>query len=177
MGSAQFVVEFDLPSGNNTIAGMPVGPAGAEEAVFMFTANPGEELRPLNKVASGGELSRVMLAIRAVAAERAGASTIIFDEVDVGVGGRVAHAVGKRLAAIAKGRQVICVTHLPQIAARADHQYFIEKRFGEDTTRVNIKKLEAESRVEELARMLGGGKPPTETTLQHARELLAGVEV
>lgn len=177
LGSAQFVVEFDLPPGNNTIAGMPVGPAGAEEAVFMFTANPGEQLRPLNKVASGGEISRVMLAIRAVAAVRVGASTIIFDEVDVGVGGRVAHAVGKRLAAISEGRQVICVTHLPQIAARADHQYFVEKRFAEDTTRVNINKLEAETRVEELARMLGGGKPPTETTLRHARELLAGVEV
>ncbi|MCP4230543.1 MAG: DNA repair protein RecN [bacterium] len=177
MASAEFVVEFDLPPGSQTVAGLPVGPTGAEEAVFMFTANPGEQLRPLNKVASGGELSRVMLAIRAVAAERVGASTIIFDEVDVGVGGRVAHSVGKRLSAIAQGRQVVCVTHLPQIAARADHQYFIEKRFAEDTTRVNITKLEAEARVEELARMLGGGKPPTETTLSHARELLAGGEV
>ncbi len=177
MASAQFVVEFDLPPGDNAVAGTPVGPAGAEEAVFMFTANPGEELRPLSKVASGGELSRVMLAIRAVAAERVGAATIIFDEVDVGVGGRVAHSVGKRLAAISAGRQVICVTHLPQIAARADHQYFIEKRFAEDTTRVDIIRLEGDARVDELARMLGGGKPPTETTLRHARELLDGVEV
>ena len=119
-----------------------------------------------------------MLAIRATAAREAGAATIAFDEVDAGIGGRVGHVVGERLREVSDGRQVLCVTHLPQIAARADNHYVVEKTFVGETTHISVKRLDDAERVDELARMLGGGKPPTEKTLGLARELLgtAGVK-
>lgn len=171
MEGARF--EVRLPAAGDGGDGKPaLGPAGAEEAAFDFAANPGEPTRPLARTASGGELSRVMLAIRAASADRAGADTIVFDEVDTGVGGRVGHVVGSRLRAVGAARQVVCVTHLAQIAARADRQYFVDKVLGPDRARVDVAAVEGEARVEELARMLGGGKPPTPTTLRHAAELL-----
>jgi DNA repair protein RecN (Recombination protein N) len=173
MPKAKFTVDLIEPEAPVLLAnGTVVGPAGAEEALFGLSANPGEPVKPLAKVASGGELSRVMLAVRATAAREAGAATIAFDEVDVGIGGRVGHAVGDRLREVSDGRQVLCVTHLPQIAARADNHYLVEKTFEGDTTHVSVKRLNEAERVDELARMLGGGKPPTEKTLGLAKELL-----
>lgn len=174
IAGGQFAVTYVAPANATPTAdGLALGAAGAEEARFDFTANPGEPLKPLAKTASGGELARVMLAVRAASAERAGAQTIIFDEVDAGIGGRVGHNVGERLRTVARDRQVICVTHLAQIAARADRQLFVEKEVREGRAFIRVAPLEGAARVEELARMLGGGKPPTPTTLRHAAELLA----
>ncbi|HEX3171110.1 MAG TPA: DNA repair protein RecN, partial [Burkholderiales bacterium] len=127
--------------------------------------------RPLAKVASGGELSRISLAIQTVASEIAQVPTLIFDEVDAGIGGRVAEIVGQMLKKLGKAHQVMCVTHLPQVAASADHQWQVTKAAanGKVTSRVNI--LGSSERVEEIARMLGGVKI-TETTRKHAAEML-----
>jgi DNA repair protein RecN (Recombination protein N) len=173
MEGAAFRVAFVEP----THAAVPgegapaVGPSGAEEAVFELAANPGEELKPLARVASGGELSRVMLAVRSASARAAGLDTIVFDEVDTGIGGRVGHAVGGRLREVAADRQVICVTHLAQIAARANNHFFVDKTVEGNRATITVKGVAADGRLEELARMLGGGKPPTPTTLKYAREL------
>jgi len=150
----------------------PLGPSGAEEVVFELAANPGEEMKPLARVASGGELSRVMLAVRSASAGRAGMETIVFDEVDTGIGGRVGHAVGNRLHEVAAARQVVCVTHLAQIAARADTQFYVDKVVEGGRATIRVTGVDGRLRLEELARMLGGGKPPTPTTLKYARELL-----
>jgi DNA repair protein RecN (Recombination protein N) len=150
----------------------PLGPSGAEEVVFELAANPGEEMKPLARVASGGELSRVMLAVRSASAGRAGTETVVFDEVDTGIGGRVGHAVGNRLHEVAAARQVVCVTHLAQIAARADTQFYVDKEVAGGRATIRVTGVEGQRRLEELARMLGGGKPPTPTTLKYARELL-----
>lgn len=152
-----------------------VGPSGAEEVVFELAANPGEDMKPLARVASGGELSRVMLAVRSASARAAGLDTIVFDEVDTGIGGRVGHAVGNRLREVATDRQVICVTHLAQIAARANNHFFVDKIVEGDRATITVKEVAADNRLEELARMLGGGKPPTPTTLKYARELVETV--
>jgi len=151
---------------------MPEGNAsGLEEVAFLVTANPGQPLRPLAKVASGGELSRIGLAIQVIASCSGQAPTLIFDEVDVGIGGRVAEIVGRMLKQLGAQRQVLCVTHLPQVAAQADWQWSIAKdsRNGETVSRVSP--LDPDGRVEEVARMLGGVKI-TDTTRRHAREML-----
>jgi len=144
---------------------------GMESVEFLVTANPGQPLRPLAKVASGGELSRIGLAIQVIASSAGVAPTLTFDEVDVGIGGRVAEIVGRMLHQLGRQRQVLCVTHLPQVAARADWQWSIAKetRDGATLSRVNV--LDREGRVEEIARMLGGVKI-TDTTHRHAREML-----
>ncbi|MCX7992849.1 MAG: DNA repair protein RecN [Fimbriimonadales bacterium] len=143
---------------------------GADSVEFLFSANPGEPPRPLSKIASGGEMSRVMLALKTVLADAAPVPTLVFDEIDAGLGGRTAHAVGEKLNELARHCQILCITHLPQIASRATHHLAIEKQAEGDTTRVQIRTLEGEARVQEIARMLTG--EPTETALQHARELL-----
>jgi DNA repair protein RecN (Recombination protein N) len=146
---------------------------GLDRIEVRLSANPGEEPRPLSRVASGGELSRTMLALTSVLAARDGVPTLIFDEVDAGVGGAVAGVVGEKLAAAAGGRQVLCVTHLPQIAARAAHHVQVTKTMGRSRTRASAAVLDPGARVEEIARMLGG-EPLTETARRHARELLGG---
>jgi DNA repair protein RecN (Recombination protein N) len=177
MEGAGFRVAFAEPSGAAAAreGGPALGPAGAEEVVFELAANPGEELKPLARVASGGELSRVMLAVRSASAHAAGLDTVVFDEVDMGIGGRVGHAVGNRLREVAADRQVICVTHLAQIAARADNHFFVDKVVEGERAKITVRGVAGEPRLEELARMLGGGKPPTPTTLKYARELLGTV--
>lgn len=145
---------------------------GLEDVQFLVTANPGQPLRPLAKVASGGELSRIGLAIQVIASCAGQAPTIIFDEVDVGIGGRVAEIVGQLLRQLGSQRQVLCVTHLPQVAAQADWQWSIAKESVEGKTFSRVTPLDAAARVEEVARMLGGVKI-TETTREHAREMLA----
>jgi DNA repair protein RecN (Recombination protein N) len=152
----------------------PVSATGAETVEFLFSANAGEELKPLKRVASGGELSRIMLAIKSVMSRDGGAPVLIFDEVDAGIGGRTAENVARRLKALAEGRQVLCITHLPQIAARADFHFVIEKTAKGPRTSVSVREVFGQQRVEEIARMLSGRI--TETSLTHAREMLGESE-
>jgi DNA repair protein RecN (Recombination protein N) len=155
--------------------GWRAGPRGAETAELLLSANPGEDLRPLAKVVSGGELSRVMLAAKTVLAAADDVPVLVFDEVDAGIGGRVADVVGQKLRASAAGRQVLCVTHLAPIAAYAGHHLLVEKRVARGATRTTVTTLGAAARVDELARMLGGERV-TEASRRHARELLREAE-
>jgi len=148
------------------------GPKGLERGEFYISANPGEEPKPLAWIASGGELSRIMLALKSVAPERDGVSTLVFDEVDAGVGGMAATAVGEKLRGVAQGLQVLCITHLPQVAAFGDRHYRVEKMQQGGRTFTALVPLEGEDRVREMARMLGGAQV-TEKTLAHAREMIA----
>ncbi len=147
-----------------------VGPKGIDKVEFLFSANPGEPPRPLAKIASGGEMSRVMLAIKSVLAEIDPCDTLIFDEVDAGIGGRTADAVAEALWQLSRSRQVLVVTHLAQIASRADRHLAVEKRETGGTTEVSVAEVSGEERVREIARMLGGSGTPA--GLQHAKELL-----
>ena len=144
---------------------------GVESVEFRVAANPGQALRSMAKVASGGELSRIGLAIQVMTSRASGTPTLIFDEVDVGIGGRVAEIVGKLLARLGEDRQVMCVTHLPQVAACADWQWRMAKREQAGETLSEVRVLEASERVEEIARMLGGVNI-TQTTREHAAEML-----
>lgn len=149
------------------------GAGGLEEVEFRVAPTQGQPLRPLAKAASGGELSRIGLAIQVMASRDANVATLIFDEVDVGIGGGVAERVGQMLARLGKDRQVLCVTHLAQVAARADWQWSIAKSESDGEVSSTVAVLDEKARVEELARMLGG-LDITETTRQHAAEMLAG---
>lgn len=144
---------------------------GLEKIDFMVSANPGQPLKSLSKVASGGELSRISLAIQVITAQNSRIPTLIFDEVDVGIGGRVAEIVGRLLRELGVHRQVICVTHLPQVAALGHHHLQVSKQKATDTTISQIAQLQAPQRVEEIARMLGGIEI-TDQTLSHAQEML-----
>jgi len=144
---------------------------GLESVELQVSANPGSPLRSMAKVASGGELSRISLAIQVAASHAASVPTLIFDEVDSGIGGRVAEIVGSLLKQLGKRHQVLCVTHLPQVAAQADQQWQVSKAVEQGITLSHIRVLEGEQRVEEIARMLGGVKI-TDTTRKHAAELL-----
>jgi DNA repair protein RecN (Recombination protein N) len=151
--------------------GMPCGSTGLEVPEFRFAANPGEPLRPLRRVASGGELSRVFLALKS-ALRRAGLGVVlVFDEVDAGIGGRAAERVGRALAELAAHHQVLCITHLPQIAALADVHFKVEKHQSRGRTRTLVERVEGDDRVEEIARM-AGGESVTDATREHARALL-----
>ncbi|HLW53616.1 MAG TPA: DNA repair protein RecN [Candidatus Angelobacter sp.] len=152
--------------------------AGFDQVNYLISPNPGEPLRPVEQIASGGELSRVMLALKATIetskkSQGTGAvqRTLVFDEIDTGIGGRAAEAVGKKLKALARSNQVLCITHLPQIASFAEHHYLIEKREVSGRARTLVRPLNAEERTEEIARMLSGAKL-TETSRQHAEQLL-----
>jgi DNA repair protein RecN (Recombination protein N) len=153
---------------------IPPAANGADKAEFVISPNPGEPLRPLAKVASGGETSRIMLALKSVLSKSAHIPTLIFDEVDVGVGGRTGAVIGAKLQAISNTAQVLCITHLPQVASRhADAHFQIEKRVVAGRTTVAVNRLDATARVLEIARMLGSDSSPT--VLQHAREMLLGM--
>ena len=149
-----------------------ISPDGIDQIRFMISTNPGLPMRPVQEVASGGELSRIMLAIKSILADEENIETLIFDEIDTGISGRTAQKVSERLAYIAKKRQVIAITHLPQIAAMADSHYLIEKTSDANSTISNIYPLSEKESVKELARMLGGVKI-TEAVLQNAREMRA----
>jgi DNA repair protein RecN (Recombination protein N) len=146
-------------------------PGGLETVEFQVSANPGQPLRPLAKVASGGELSRISLAIQVITARAARIPTLIFDEVDSGIGGGVAEVVGRQLRTLGGNRQVLCVTHLPQVAAQAHQQLKVEKQTDGENTHTQVAPLETEERVTEIARMLGGLEL-TANTLAHAREMV-----
>ena len=153
---------------------------GIDEVAYLISANPGEPLRPMEQSASGGELSRVMLALKS-AIETAtaihghkkpgGQRTLVFDEIDTGIGGRAADAVGKKLKALAKSSQVLCVTHLPQIAAFADHHYLIEKKSAQGRTKTSVRRIEKKERTAEVARMLSGAKL-TEASIRNAEQMI-----
>ena len=143
---------------------------GADEIEFMFAANPGTPLRPLRETASGGELSRVMLGLKTVLAQADKTPVLIFDEVDAGVGGAAARAIGEKLLNLAQGRQILCVTHLPQIASLAQTQFHVSKEMSAGAMKTRVKKLSGDGRLEVLAVMLGGS--PTPASFRHARELL-----
>jgi DNA repair protein RecN (Recombination protein N) len=148
------------------------GPDGAERVEFLVAVNRGFEPRPLSRVASGGELSRVMLALKTILARVDAVPTLVFDEIDAGIGGRVAVQVGAQLREVARYHQVFAITHLPQIASRADHHLLVLKAEAAGSTRTSLEDLRGDDRVRELARMLGGD-PESPVSLDHARELLA----
>lgn len=137
---------------------------------FLISTNPGEPLRPLSKVVSGGELSRIMLAIKTLMADKDDVETLIFDEIDTGISGRTAQLVAEKMAAIGSSRQVICITHLPQIAAMADSHFEISKHVENQETLTTIRRLDSEESMKELARILGGARI-TDAVLQNAREM------
>lgn len=148
-------------------------PWGIDDIEFLISANPGQKPQPLAKIASGGELSRMSLSIQVIASDGSAIPTMVFDEVDSGVGGGVAEMVGRRLQEIGENRQVLCVTHLPQVASLADQHFRISKVSDGKSTRTGLQVLGKDERVEELARMLGGVEITTKT-LEHAAEMLAG---
>ncbi len=155
-----------LTAGNHMIT-----ETGIDRSTFLIAPNVGEALKPLASIASGGELSRVILALKALLAKTDSVETVVFDEVDAGIGGGVAEVVGKKLADLAKHHQVICISHLPQIAKFGDQHFRISKEVSGGRTRTTIDLLNPEERYKEIARMLGGEKI-TQMTLAHARELL-----
>ena len=162
MPKVRFLCEFEQ---------IPLSPDGMDGLRFLMSANLGEALKPLSKVASGGELARIMLAMKNVMAEHDSVSTLIFDEVDAGVSGRAAQKVAEKLRGVAKGRQVLCVTHLPQIAALAEHHLLIAKSERQGRTYTEVTALDRNGRINELARMIGGAVI-TDTTLRSAEEML-----
>lgn len=144
---------------------------GMDKVEFLISTNPGEPLKPLVKIASGGELSRVMLAIKSILADSDGVDTLIFDEIDTGVSGKAAHAIAKKLSAIGRGKQVICISHLPQLASMADNHYLIQKNTDSGMASTTLLELDTEGRELELARIIDGGVI-TELARSHARQML-----
>ena len=164
-------LKLDAARFRTAIAAAEPGPSGTDRVEFEVSTNPGAPFGPLTRIASGGELSRFILALKVALAEAGSAATTIFDEVDRGVGGAVASAIGERLARLAEQSQVLVVTHSPQVAARASHHYRIEKNHGPDGTRTSVRKLSAEERREEIARMLSGASVTEEARAQASRLL------
>jgi DNA repair protein RecN (Recombination protein N) len=164
-------LKLDSARFRTAIAPVEPGPSGTERVEFEVSTNPGAPFGPLTRIASGGELSRFILALKVALAEAGSAATMIFDEVDRGVGGAVASAIGDRLARLAQSSQVLVVTHSPQVAARASHHYRIEKSHGPEGTRTNVRKLDAQERREEIARMLSGASVTDEARAQADRLL------
>ena len=147
------------------------GVNGSDEIEFLISPNPGEPLRPLAAIASGGELSRIMLALKTLSLNCGGVDSMVFDEIDTGVSGRMAQVVGEKMRDIAKTKQVLCVTHLPQIAALGDAHFRVEKRTEGERTQTNVVRLDEEGRIRELSRLVGGASD-SESSLSHARHML-----
>ncbi|MBU1193594.1 MAG: DNA repair protein RecN [Proteobacteria bacterium] len=178
MSNAKFEVSFSVQEAKNsedilTADQCKIGPDGQDRVSFLLSPNPGEVLKPLAKIASGGELSRIVLALKAVLSKNQSLETLIFDEVDAGIGGATSEKVGLKLKELSQKHQVICITHLAQIAKYGGHQFRISKTVHDGRTFTSIVPLtDAQQRVEEIARMIGG-KQITDATLEHARELLS----
>ncbi len=169
MPSARF---FARVGRKDTEGGKPVvGPFGVDDVEFLIAPNPGESAKPLARIASGGELSRVALAAKTVLAGTDSVDCLIFDEVDAGIGGEVAVAVGEHLKELGKTRQVLCITHLASIAVRADNHYRVEKDVSGGRTNTRLSRMDGRVRAEEIARMLAGD-PREEASIAHATELL-----
>jgi DNA repair protein RecN (Recombination protein N) len=165
MGATLFHVSFAATEDEN------FRPTGCDQVEFQLAPGPGEPLRPLAKIASGGELSRIMLALKCIFSGREHVHTLIFDEVDTGVSGRAAQAIAEKIATLAKENQILCVTHLPQVACMADVHFYVSKQITEQKTSSNIHRLDKTGRIGELSRMLGGAEV-TARTKQHAAEML-----
>ena len=155
-------------------ADVPLNENGADEIEFMISPNAGENPKPLAKIASGGELSRIMLAIKNVLSDKDSIETLIFDEIDAGVSGRAAVKLGKKLREVSSGRQVLCVTHLAQIASQADHHFEISKSTRDGKTYTSVTPLDRDGRKVELARIIGG-ENVTQTQLDMAEEMLTNI--
>ncbi len=171
MKKAKFSLKITQEEGGDTMSALKLTARGADTIEFMIAPNPGEDPKPLSRIASGGELSRIMLALKTILVEGDGIPTVVFDEVDAGIGGVVAEEVGKKLKRVAAKRQVFCITHLAQIASMAGSHYGVSKAVKNERTTTEVKLLDQEDRVEEIARMLGGASM-TEATLKHAREMI-----
>jgi DNA repair protein RecN (Recombination protein N) len=171
MEQTVFRVEFEPPSVTEARDPARWTEKGLEDAEFLLSPNPGEEPRPLARIASGGELSRIMLALKSVVHGESPGVTMVFDEVDAGIGGGVAEVVGRKLKSVSRQQQVLCVTHLPQIAALADQHLSVRKRTEAGRTVTTVEWLPPEQRAEEIARMLGG-EVVTDTARRHAGEML-----
>jgi DNA repair protein RecN (Recombination protein N) len=171
---AGHLAELAMPGARLEVAVEEIEPAahGADRVTFLLAANPGEPALSLAKAASGGERSRVALALRLALADADSTPVLVFDEVDAGIGGATANAVGRKLAKLAQGRQVLCVTHLPQLAAFADTHFIVTKQQAGDRTSASVEVLDERARVEELSRMLSG-LPDSAVAADHAAELLA----
>ncbi len=167
MGNTVFRVQFTKRNEINS--------NGAEDTEFMVSTNPGEPLKPLAAIASGGEISRFMLALKVILAENDGIETMIFDEIDTGISGRMAQTVGEKMSLLGKNKQVICVTHLAQIAALADSQYVVEKTVRDGRTGSSVTKLDYEGRVEEISRLVGGAESDG-IRVEHAKSMLEGAD-
>ncbi len=173
MKNTVFKVDFAIRPEGKVYMPQSVGDDVIE---FMISPNPGEPLKPLSKIASGGELSRLMLAIKSLEAEKSGVGTMVFDEIDTGISGRIAQVVAEKMALIAQHRQVICVTHLPQIAAMAEHQFLVEKKVEGERTNSSVRLLTPEERIGEIARMLGGADGSETSARSHAEHMLRVAE-
>jgi DNA repair protein RecN (Recombination protein N) len=160
-GQAAFEIRIDSPCEPRA--------TGFETVEFLFAPNPGEPLKPLRAVASSGEISRVMLAVKTVLAQQDLVGLLVFDEIDANVGGEIAHSIGTKMRSLGDNRQVVAITHMPQVAAAASRHFKVSKAVTEGRTRTSLTEVEGESRIEELARMLGG---KTKSAIEHARELL-----
>ena len=171
MKNTAFSVKLHQEQGGDTLDGLKLGPRGADLVEFLIAPNPGEEPKPLARIASGGELSRIMLALKTILVEGDSIPTVVFDEVDAGIGGAVAEEVGKKLKRVSAKRQVFCITHLPQIASMATSHYGVAKSVKKERTVTEVRLLEKQDRVDEIARMLGG-KSITDATLKHAEEMI-----
>jgi len=177
MSGTKFKISLQtIPASDNSdtylvVKGNTINETGIDQANFLIAPNVGEDLKPMASVASGGELSRIILALKAILAEKGSVETLVFDEVDAGIGGSVAEAVGKKLSKLASYHQIICITHLPQIAKFGDNHFRITKNVSQGRTITSINPLNEKDRIKEIARMLGGMEI-TKTTLDHAREML-----
>lgn len=169
MGNTEFIIDFKE---NDTGRPMMPTPQGDDRIEFLISPNPGEPLKPLSKIASGGELSRIMLAIKTIESSRTGVDSMVFDEIDTGISGRMAQVVAEKMIAISRDRQIICVTHLPQIAASADYHYLVQKQVAHQRTITSVTELDQTGRVEEISRMISGADGISVDSLQYGNRLL-----
>ncbi len=169
--SLQTIPASDNSDSHLVVKGNTINETGIDQANFLIAPNVGEDLKPMASIASGGELSRIVLALKAILAEKGSVETLVFDEVDAGIGGSVAEAVGRKLSKLARYHQIICITHLPQIAKFGDNHFRITKNVSHGRTITSINPLNEKDRIKEIARMLGGMEI-TKTTLEYAREML-----
>ena len=165
------VFEVKINSGETFIS-----KSGMDEIEFYLSTNPGEPLKPLSKIASGGELSRIMLALKSIFSKHQEITSIIFDEVDTGVSGRVAQAIAEKIHKVSTDSQVLCISHLPQVAAMADTHLYIEKETQDGRTKTKVKDLDHEGKIKEIGRMISGVEI-TDITKKHAQELLETANV
>ena len=169
MGSTLFKVLFKTNENGKPL--MPT-PEGDDRIEFMIAPNPGEPLKPLSKIASGGELSRIMLALKAIESARTGVDSMVFDEIDTGISGRMAQIVAEKMITISRSKQVICVTHLPQIAASADYHFLVSKHVSQQRTNTSITELNQKGRIEEVSRMISGADGITSESIEYGARLL-----